>query len=171
MKKRINWAEILSALLLSIFIVGFWILAIWYTDSSWQEEQVAIDEKREQATQEEMKRDTVEATKTPQTATETTQALVSLGEYKITYYCPCEKCCGKSGGITASGTKAQANHTIAADWGILPQGTEVLINGQWYTVEDRGGAINGNRIDIFVESHEEAMQLGVDYYEVFKEGE
>ena len=35
-------------------------------------------------------------------------------EFEVTGYCPCKKCCKKDDGITASGVKATANHTIAA---------------------------------------------------------
>lgn len=93
----------------------------------------------------------------------------SLGYYTITGYCPCSYCCGKSDGVTASGTIAQANHTIAADTSILPFGTEVIINGQRYTVEDVGGAINGNHIDMFFASHQEALNWGRQTIEVFVE--
>ena len=46
-----------------------------------------------------------------------------------------------------------------------------MINGHIYTVEDRGGAIQGNRIDIYFNTHEEALQWGVKYLEVFKVNE
>lgn len=107
--------------------------------------------------------------------------LTSLGEYKITYYCACEKCCGvwaknrpkdENGNPivkTASGAVAQAGKTIAVDPSVIPYGTEVIINGHTYTAQDCGGAIKGNRIDIYCESHEEALQNGVDHYEVFME--
>ena len=90
-----------------------------------------------------------------------------IGTYETTGYCPCARCCGKTNGITASGTVAAANHTIAADTSILPFGTQVVINGQVYPVEDRGGAIHGGRIDIFFASHQEALNYGrrrVDVY-------
>ena len=45
-------------------------------------------------------------------------------------------------------------------------GTKVVINGVTYTVEDRGGAIQGNRIDIYMNSHAEALAWGVRYVEV-----
>ena len=85
--------------------------------------------------------------------------------YKITAYCPCSKCCGKSTGRTASGTKATAGRTIAAPSNFA-FGTKLNIGGHVYTVEDRGGAIKGNKIDIFVSSHQEALQWGVRYLTV-----
>lgn len=85
-----------------------------------------------------------------------------------TAYCPCEKCCGKwalnrPDGIvyTASGAIAQEGVTIAADWSLYPPGTVLYIEGIGErTVQDRGGAINGQKIDIYFESHEDALQFG-----------
>ena len=85
--------------------------------------------------------------------------------YKITAYCPCAKCCGKTSGMTASGTKATAGRTVAAS-SKFAFGTKLNIGGHIYTVEDRGGAINGNKIDIFVNTHSEALQWGVRYLTV-----
>lgn len=96
--------------------------------------------------------------------------LESLGVYKITAYCACKKCCGKTDGITASGTKVKAGRTIAAPKN-FPFGTKLMINGHVYTVEDRGGAIKGKRIDIYFDTHEEALKFGVKNLEVFKVNE
>ena len=85
--------------------------------------------------------------------------------YKITAYCSCAKCCGKTNGITASGRKAKAGRTIAAPRG-FKFGTKLSINGKTYIVEDRGGAIKGNRIDLYVNSHSEALRWGVRYLPV-----
>lgn len=85
--------------------------------------------------------------------------------FKITAYCPCAKCCGKTNGITAMGTKATAGRTIAAS-SQYSFGTQLNINGHIYTVEDRGGAIKGNKIDIFVNTHAEALAWGVRYLPV-----
>lgn len=93
----------------------------------------------------------------------------SLGEFVITHYCDCKKCTVDGDGITATGTKATAGRTIAADPDVLPMGSTVIIDGHTYTVEDVGGAIKGNRIDIFMDSHEEALQAGVKTVEVFEE--
>lgn len=85
--------------------------------------------------------------------------------YKVTAYCPCAKCCGKASGRTASGTKATAGRTVAAS-SQFAFGTKLNIGGHTYTVEDRGGAVKGNKIDIFVNSHAEALQWGVRYLNV-----
>lgn len=85
--------------------------------------------------------------------------------FKITAYCPCSKCCGKQTGITASGTRATAGRTVAAS-GQFAFGTKLVINGNTYTVEDRGGAIKGNKIDIYMNTHAEALAWGVKYLPV-----
>lgn len=85
--------------------------------------------------------------------------------YKVTAYCPCAKCCGKASGRTASGTKATAGRTVAAS-SQFAFGTQLNIGGHTYVVEDRGGAVKGNKIDIFVNSHAEALQWGVRYLTV-----
>ena len=85
--------------------------------------------------------------------------------FKVTAYCSCAKCCGKVTGRTASGSHAVAGKTVAAS-GQFAFGTKLNINGQEYTVEDRGGAIQGNRIDIYMNSHAEAVAWGVKYLPV-----
>ena len=86
--------------------------------------------------------------------------------FKITAYCSCSKCCGSHAtGYTASGTLATANRTVAAS-SQYAFGTKLIINGKEYTVEDRGGAITGDRIDIYMDSHAEALAWGVRYLPV-----
>lgn len=85
--------------------------------------------------------------------------------FKVTAYCPCVKCCGKSDGITATGVKAIQGRTIAVDPRYIPYGTEVTINGNTYVAEDCGGNIKGNRIDIYFDNHNEALQFGVQHLE------
>ena len=90
---------------------------------------------------------------------------ISLGRYKLTAYCGCALCCGKSTGRTASGAYARPNHTVAAP-GNFAFGTKLKINGIVYTVEDRGGAIKGNKIDIYFSSHSAALAFGTKYANV-----
>lgn len=103
--------------------------------------------------------------RTSATSTGTATAVINGETYKITAYCSCAKCCGKSTGRTASGTKATAGRTVAAP-AKFAFGTKLNIGGHIYTVEDRGGAIQGNRIDIYVSSHSAALQWGVKYLPV-----
>lgn len=92
---------------------------------------------------------------------------VALGEFKLTAYCGCAKCCGIwADGYTATMTLATADRTIAVDPKVIPYGSEVLINGKTYIAEDCGGAIKGNRIDVYHDSHAEALEFGVQYANV-----
>ena len=106
--------------------------------------------------------------------TATTQEEIVWEEYKATAYCSCEKCCGiyakdrpvdengKEIMYTASGERAEQGVTIAADWSVLPAGTIVEVDGYGeFVVHDKGGAIKGNKIDIYFESHQEALEWGV----------
>lgn len=92
-----------------------------------------------------------------------------LGKFVITAYCTCRICCGVYSGRnrTASGTVPTSNHTIAVDTSVIPFGTKVVINGQVYVAEDRGGAIKGNRIDMFFMTHKEALRWGRRTMEVY----
>ncbi len=108
---------------------------------------------------------TVQTTSRSSTIQRTAAVPVNGTTYKITAYCSCAKCCGKTNGRTASGTQATAGRTVAAPSNFA-FGTKLNIGGQIYTVEDRGGAITGNKIDIYVSSHAAALQWGVKYLPV-----
>ena len=105
------------------------------------------------------------STPTSTTTAANTNATTTTKIFKVTAYYSCAKCCGKVTGRTASGTHATAGQTVAAS-GQFAFGTKLIINGQEYTVEDRGGAIQGNRIDIYMNSHAEALAWGVKYLPV-----
>ena len=88
----------------------------------------------------------------------------SLGVWKLTAYCPCEKCNGRGRAWkTASGAPMVVGRTVAV--GGLPFGTELMINGQRYVVEDRG--VHGHHVDILHESHAAAKRFGIQRAEVF----
>lgn len=92
---------------------------------------------------------------------------LNLGKFKLTYYCSCEICCDVETGITATGVPVVEGRTIAVDPSVIPYGTQVIIGGHVFTAEDCGGAIKGNRIDIYVNDHQKALGLGVDYANVY----
>lgn len=103
----------------------------------------------------------------------------SLGEFLITYYCACSECCdeyginrpvvnGKTIVFTATMAVAQEGVTIAVDPEVIPYGSTVYIEGVGYRVaQDCGGAIKGNRIDVYINSHERANEIGVHTSEVY----
>lgn len=85
-----------------------------------------------------------------------------LGNYKITHYCP-NSCCGTGNGVTASGATAIPYRTVAMKG--ISFGTRIVINGSTYVVEDRG--VGSGVIDICVNSHQEALNKGVYYADVY----
>jgi len=101
------------------------------------------------------------------------EKLKLVGTFRVTHYCPCTICTFGTG-ITASGKKV-AEGMIAADWKVLPQGTKVYIkHGDALlekVVEDKGGAINGNVIDVFVPTHSQALAMGVYTADVYVDPE
>lgn len=93
--------------------------------------------------------------------------LTYIGTYTCTGYCACEICTGiYCSGYTASGTWATEGRTIACN--TLPMGTEVVIDGHTYIVEDTGWSPYGEAwIDIFFEDHQRASDFGVQSKDVY----
>lgn len=86
--------------------------------------------------------------------------LTYAGSFSCTAYCSEEYAhiCGKGHGITSSGAKVQPGVTVAADTSILPYGTVVYIEGIGLrVVQDTGGAVKGNKLDVAVNTHAEAL--------------
>jgi 3D (Asp-Asp-Asp) domain-containing protein len=86
---------------------------------------------------------------------------------EVTAYCPCVRCCGpRAQGLTASGRRVSFNggRFVAADTRLLKFNTKLLIPGyadnSAVQVVDRGGAIKGNKLDVFFPTHEEARRWG-----------
>lgn len=73
----------------------------------------------------------------------------------------------KGYGITASGMKAQKG-VVAVDTRVIPFGTELYIEGYGYAIAgDTGSAIKGNKIDVFFDSYNDAIQYGVKNVNVY----
>lgn len=81
---------------------------------------------------------------------------------EVSHYCSCSSCSGGYGGKTASGSGVYVGAVAAPPE--IPLGSKIMINGNVYTVEDRGGYIkkvgDTYRIDIYVPSHQEALSKG-----------
>ena len=87
-----------------------------------------------------------------------------LGNFTLTAYCNCAQCCGTAGNLTASGTVPTAGRTVAMAG--VPFGTQLLINGNVYTVEDLGTPYG--HVDIYFNSHSEALAFGLQSAEVYR---
>ena len=81
----------------------------------------------------------------------------SLGNFKITRYCPCVEENGNNSGLAANGEPLQPGVTIAVDPNVIPLGSAVYIKGiGWRKAQDTGGAIKGHIIDLLVPDHHTA---------------
>lgn len=87
-----------------------------------------------------------------------------LGNFTLTAYCNCAQCCGTAGNLTASGTVPTAGRTVAMAG--VPFGTQLLINGNVYTVEDLGTPYG--HVDIYCDSHETALGFGLQSADVYQ---
>ena len=67
-------------------------------------------------------------------------------------------------GLTASGTTPSEGRTVAM--GGVPFGTKLLINGNVYTVEDRGTAYG--HVDVYMNNHSDTYGFGVKYADVYR---
>ena len=86
----------------------------------------------------------------------------------VSAYCPCSRCCGKySDGITANGYRIQPGDKFCAADKRFPFGTVLDIPGYGKVpVLDRGGAIKGNKLDVYFPTHQEALNFGRQYLTV-----
>lgn len=78
----------------------------------------------------------------------------------------------KGYGVTASGSRVKRDpngySTVAVDPRVIPLGTKLYVEGYGYAVAaDTGGAINGNRIDLYFTSDAQATNWGVRYVDVY----
>jgi len=87
-------------------------------------------------------------------------------EMNVTAYCPCEQCCGEwADGITASGKPAEGKLIAAPRKYAFGTVMEVPGYGR-AVVEDRGGAIKGDKIDLLFPTHQDALNWGRQYVKV-----
>ena len=97
-----------------------------------------------------------------------------IGEFTITGYCSCAKCCGEANKPTKSGVMPKAAQTVGADLTLLPIGTHLYIEGIGYrVVEDKPAdwiidKYEGKIIDVFCDTHSEAKKVGRQVVKIYK---
>ena len=86
---------------------------------------------------------------------------VETETYTITAYCPCYECSEGYGTSTSTGRAATEGRTVAVDPKKIPYGTRLEIEGVGVRVaEDCGGAIKGNKIDLYFDTHQKTLNFG-----------
>ena len=120
----------------------------------------------------ELLHDAVTASATLPTGTDSVAHRLRVIRMEVTAYCPCTKCCGENAqGITASGHDISYNNSrfVAADTERPPlrhQAGHPRLHRRPVEVIDRGGAIKGNKLDVFFPTHDEALQWGRQFLDV-----
>ena len=91
-----------------------------------------------------------------------------LDNVVVTHYCSELRphICGTGDGITASGRQVTPYVSVAVDPTEIPLGADVLVDygdGEihYYRADDTGAWVNGKHIDLAVETHDEALQMGI----------
>ena len=85
-----------------------------------------------------------------------------LGEFSISHYCSCPICTGTANGSkTATGHIPREGRTVAVDKNLIPLHSVIYVEGLGtFVAEDVGGAIKGKHLDIYIDDHERALNLG-----------
>ena len=95
------------------------------------------------------------------------EKLISMGEFKITYYCSCDECSDGWGTQTATGNHCEEGRTVAVDPNVIAYGTRIKVGKNVYIAEDCGGGVCGDHLDIYVDYHEVTERLGVQYKKIW----
>lgn len=179
-RRLISWqAGALGLLVLAVLVNGAMMARIGRLEDARQEEAARHLEELRQADRvrdlaleqlgdmTRQAQEELEARSAQAAAYEAVGAWEYVGECTITYYCPCEACCGKwADGLTSTGLPAGPG-IVAVDWDVIPLGSTVIIDGQQYLAADTG--VKGRHVDICMTDHAAAVAAGVRSAEVWVE--
>ena len=136
------------------------------------EEQKPVEEPKSEPAPVSTPKSTPKPTPTPEPVVEKSDGRVLGSNFTLSHFCTCAKCCGRVGQATASGRVPEQNVTVAVDPRVIKLGTHLKIeipdgNGGYVVyranarADDTGGAIKGNKIDVLVGGHQEALSRGI----------
>ena len=135
-----------------------------YSEESGSVESSGDDSYQESSSEESPQESYSESASSEESSSSSSGQGTYLGNFTLTAYCNCAQCCGTAGNLTASGTVPSAGRTVAMAG--VPFGTQLLINGNVYTVEDLGTPYG--HVDIFCGSHSEALSFGLQHADVYR---
>lgn len=96
----------------------------------------------------------------------TDMSMTYIGDFRLTAYCPCEICCEQWAAspvnkVGSCEVGVYQGTSIAVDPDKIPYGSKVYIEGVGVRIAtDCGGAIQGNRIDVYFSNHQDAWDFG-----------
>lgn len=170
-QKRKRRNNIINSILLVLFIIDWALFVIWIG------ERIKEKEETKQIIVEDQEAIHIESIAFEVPCPEVTSddfydsyfaATSHSAVFTVTHYCGCSKCCGTySGGSEsvaygASGKRLEVFVSVAVDPSVIPLGTVLHdAEGRLYRAEDTGSGIKGNRIDLFVGDHQEAINMGI----------
>jgi 3D (Asp-Asp-Asp) domain-containing protein len=172
---KFTFKEIVGTLIFGALIFGF---AFWQGKKECSEKQKLKQELKE--SKQELKETADKLVKALEAkVTESKPKEVwKTTSMKVTAYCPCKKCCEQWADVPVSSGKRKtaSGHTIHVGDKFVaaprnyPFGTEMVIEGyaggKVVKVEDVGGAIKDNKLDLYFDSHKTALTWGVRYVDV-----
>ena len=85
-----------------------------------------------------------------------------LGEFSISHYCSCPICTGTpKGSRTATGHIPREGRTVAVDPKLIPLHSVIYVEGLGtFVAEDIGGGVKGKHLDVYIDDHQKALNLG-----------
>ena len=85
-----------------------------------------------------------------------------IGEFSISHYCSCPVCTGTAkGSRTATGHIPREGRTVAVDTKLIPLHSVIYVEGLGsFVAEDVGGGVKGKHLDIYIDDHQRALNLG-----------
>ena len=155
--------QLIIPIIISLVIMSLTIILVYHRNDTVSDEQNTPKIERNIESNEDTTPKITSEKKALEPVTEPVPMWVSLGEFKLSAYCGENYhhiCNDGDATTTSTGTRPVANHTVAVDPKKIPYGSILRIGDTVYVAEDCGGSIKGNRIDIFFDSHSEAVNYG-----------
>ena len=162
-KENQIWDWIESILyFISVFVIGFCV-HIWWVEIHTENQKIEIVRNSP------IDSDGIRNEKP--TLVNPSESLFIIEKFRVTAYCPCSLCCGKfADNVTSSGYVIRPGDRFIAAPPEYDFNTMMFVPGyakdKPVMVRDRGGAIKGKKLDVYFDTHQEALNWGVKYLDI-----